>query len=87
MTKRDSTGVTPFNLVHGHDAILHVEVRYRSNRVIKQYVMTEDSYAEIMHLETEALEENRLRVFLRLQCCTHLRTPPSLMSFFSNYLD
>ncbi|XP_048492421.1 uncharacterized protein LOC125493274 [Beta vulgaris subsp. vulgaris] len=50
-SKREATGVTPFNLVYGHTPVIPVEVNVRSSRVAQQMGLSRDDYSEAMTIE------------------------------------
>ncbi|XP_050222200.1 uncharacterized protein LOC126672295 [Mercurialis annua] len=60
-SRRNATGVSPFMLTYGHDAVLPMEVVVRSLRVAKQNHLTSEDYNETMMMELENLEEGRLQ--------------------------
>ncbi|XP_050217264.1 uncharacterized protein LOC126668088 [Mercurialis annua] len=60
-SRRNATGVSPFMLTYGHDAMLPIEVVVRSLRVAKQNHLTPEDYNETMMMELENLEEGRLQ--------------------------
>ncbi|XP_055961838.1 uncharacterized protein LOC126681523 [Mercurialis annua] len=60
-SRRNATGVSPFMLTYGHDAVLPMEVVVRSLRVAKQNHLTPEDYNETMMMELENLEEGRLQ--------------------------
>ncbi|KAI4340696.1 hypothetical protein MLD38_025506 [Melastoma candidum] len=57
VTRRESTGETPFALVYGHDAVLPIEMRYKSLGVSQPCLQD-----EAMHVALEELERKRLEV-------------------------
>ncbi|XP_050227807.1 uncharacterized protein LOC126677299 [Mercurialis annua] len=61
ISRRNATGVSPFMLTYGHDAMLPMEVVMRSLRVAKQNHLTPEDYNETMMMELENLEEGRLQ--------------------------
>ncbi|XP_050207365.1 uncharacterized protein LOC126656791 [Mercurialis annua] len=60
-SRRNATGVSPFMLTYGHDAVLPIKVVVRSLRVSKQNHLTPEDYNETMMMELENLEEGRLQ--------------------------
>ncbi|XP_050211546.2 uncharacterized protein LOC126661726 [Mercurialis annua] len=60
-SRRNATGVSPFMLTYGHDAVLPMEVVVRLLRVAKQNHLTPEDYNETMMMELENLEEGRLQ--------------------------
>ncbi|XP_059635488.1 uncharacterized protein LOC132277663 [Cornus florida] len=59
-SKRSSTGVTPYMLTYGHDAVLPMEMTIRSARVAFQDKLTPADYNHAMLVELEDLDEVRL---------------------------
>ncbi|XP_059668842.1 uncharacterized protein LOC132313924 [Cornus florida] len=59
-SKRSSTGVTPYMLTYGHDAILPMEMTIRSARVAFQNRLTPAYYNHAMLAKLEDLDEVRL---------------------------
>ncbi|XP_059663476.1 uncharacterized protein LOC132309146 [Cornus florida] len=66
-SQRSSTGVTPFMLTYGHDAVLPMEVTVRSMRFAMQNNLTPAEYNESMLVELEDLDEVRLRALDHIQ--------------------
>ncbi|KAI4380351.1 hypothetical protein MLD38_006550 [Melastoma candidum] len=62
VTKRESTEETPFALVYGHDAVLPIEMRYKSLRVSQPCLQD-----EAMHIALEELERKRLEVVDKIE--------------------
>ena len=62
-SKRDSTGVSPYSLTYGHDAVLLMEVVVHSLRVSRQNDLNPQEYSEVMIMELKALDGKRLQVF------------------------
>ena len=54
--KRDSTGVSPYSLTYGHDAVLPMEVVVPSLRVSRQNGLNSQEYSEVMMIKLEALD-------------------------------
>ncbi|XP_073061983.1 uncharacterized protein [Primulina eburnea] len=65
-SKRTATGVSPFSLTFGHDAVLPLEIMVPSMRVAKQNELSLEHYNEAMIMELEELDE------LRIQECNAL---------------
>ncbi|XP_058185662.1 uncharacterized protein LOC131302886 [Rhododendron vialii] len=57
-SQRESTRVTPFELVYGHAAVLPVEINVQSLRVARHYD-PDLQYEEAMFLDIDGLEEKR----------------------------
>ena len=57
---RSSTGVTPYALVYGHDAVLPVEINVKSLRVRCQYQLDLGQYHQSMCLELESIDKARI---------------------------
>ena len=57
---RSSTGVTPYALVYGHDAVLPVEINAKSLRVKCQDQLDLGQYHQSMCLELESIDEARI---------------------------
>ncbi|XP_059649915.1 uncharacterized protein LOC132295623 [Cornus florida] len=66
-SQRSSTGVTPFMLTYGHDAVLPMEVTVRSMRFALQNNLTPAEYNESILVELEDLNEVRLRALDHIQ--------------------
>ncbi|XP_059671013.1 uncharacterized protein LOC132316553 [Cornus florida] len=66
-SQRLSTGVTPFMLTYGHDAVLPMEMTVRSMRFALQNNLTPAEYNESMLVELEDLDEVRLRALDHIQ--------------------
>jgi hypothetical protein len=56
-SKKLSINTTPFSLVYGHDAILHVEVTVQSLRVARQNQLSHTDYEDAMMAEMDDLDE------------------------------
>ncbi|XP_050214260.1 uncharacterized protein LOC126665485 [Mercurialis annua] len=50
-SRRIATGVSPFMLTYGHDAVLPMEVVVKTLRVAKQNHLTPEEYSETMMIE------------------------------------
>ena len=62
ISKRDSTGVSPYSLTYGQDAVLLMEVVVPSLRVSRNNGLNPQEYKEAMIMELEALDGKRLQV-------------------------
>ena len=49
-SKRNSIGLTPYELVYGHDAVLSIEVTVRSNRLVRHLNIPMDEYVKAMSI-------------------------------------
>ncbi|XP_059671063.1 uncharacterized protein LOC132316604 [Cornus florida] len=56
-SKRSSTGVIPYMLTYGHDAVLPMEMTIRSTRVVFQNRLTPADYNHAMLAKLEDLDE------------------------------
>ena len=59
-SKRTATGITPYALTYGHDAVLPMETNIRSARVAFQNGLDYGDYNQAMYMELEDLDELRL---------------------------
>ncbi|KAI5332367.1 hypothetical protein L3X38_022496 [Prunus dulcis] len=55
-SKREATGMTPYALTYGHDAILPMEIAVQSLRIAHQHKLTGEDYSQAMLLELEELD-------------------------------
>ncbi|XP_075499295.1 uncharacterized protein LOC142537685 [Primulina tabacum] len=62
-SKRSATGLNPFTLTYGHDAVLPMEVVVPSLRVMKQNELEPELYMEAMIMELEDLDQLRMQTF------------------------
>ena len=58
-SKRDSTWVSPYSLIYGHDVVLPMEVVVPSLRVSKHNGLNPQEYSEAMMMELKALDGKR----------------------------
>ncbi|KAI5338070.1 hypothetical protein L3X38_017341 [Prunus dulcis] len=47
-SKREATGMTPYALTYGHDAILPMEIAVQSLRIDHQHSLIEEDYSQAM---------------------------------------
>ena len=62
-SKRDSTGVSPYSLTYGQDAILPMEVVVPSLRASRQNHLNPQEYSEAMMMELKVLDRKRIQAF------------------------
>ncbi|XP_020099535.1 uncharacterized protein LOC109717980 [Ananas comosus] len=62
-----STGMTPFQLVYGHEAVIPAEIMVPSLRVEKQNELSANEYNTLMNEEMEEIHETRLMALNHLQ--------------------
>ncbi|XP_075515591.1 uncharacterized protein LOC142550238 [Primulina tabacum] len=62
-SKRTATGVSPFSLTFGHDAVLPLEIMVPSMRVAKQNELSREHYNEAMIMVLEELDELRIQAY------------------------
>ncbi|XP_073051301.1 uncharacterized protein [Primulina eburnea] len=62
-SKRTATGVSPFSLTFGHDAVLPLEIMVPSMRVARQNELSLEHYNEEMIMELEELDELRIQAY------------------------
>jgi hypothetical protein len=55
-----ATKATPFELVHGQEAMLHVEVNLQMLRVVAQGGLSVEDYGNLMMDRVDEASENRL---------------------------
>ncbi|KAI5328220.1 hypothetical protein L3X38_027617 [Prunus dulcis] len=55
-SKREATGMTPYALTYGHDAILPMEIAVQFFRIAHQHGLTGEDYSQAMLLELEELD-------------------------------
>ncbi|XP_008229042.1 PREDICTED: uncharacterized protein LOC103328431 [Prunus mume] len=64
--KRDATGMTPYALTYGHDAILPMEIVVQSLRIAQQHNLIREDYSQAMLLELEGLDTSRIDTLNKL---------------------
>ncbi|CAL2256868.1 unnamed protein product [Prunus armeniaca] len=65
-SKRETTGMTPYALTYGHDAILPMEIAVQSLRITHQHNLTGEDYSQAMLLELEGLDTSRIDTLNKL---------------------
>ncbi|CAL9012725.1 unnamed protein product [Prunus brigantina] len=65
-SKREATGMTPYALTYGHDAILPMEIAVQSLRIAHQNDMVGEDYSQAMLLELEGLDASRIDTLNKL---------------------
>ncbi|XP_034197664.1 uncharacterized protein K02A2.6-like [Prunus dulcis] len=65
-SKREATGMTPYALTYGHDAILPMEIAVQSLRIAHQHGLTGEDYSQAMLLELEELDASRIDTLNKL---------------------
>ena len=65
MTVRTSTGVTPYSLVYGCEAVQPVEVEIQSLRVLLETKIPEYQWVESILSQLTLLDEKRLKAICR----------------------
>ncbi|KAI5312726.1 hypothetical protein L3X38_041900 [Prunus dulcis] len=65
-SKREATGMTPYALTYGHDAIMLIEIAVQSLRIAQQHHMTRKDYFQAMLLELEGLDASRIDTLNKL---------------------
>ena len=66
-TTRTPTGMTPYSLVYGGEAVLPLEIQIASLRVAIHEKLTEDEAAKLRLSELDNLEEKRLQALQNLE--------------------
>ncbi|CAL2257650.1 unnamed protein product [Prunus armeniaca] len=66
-SKREATGMTPYALTYGHDAILPMEIVVQSLRIAHQHNLVGENYSQAMLLELEGLDASRIDTLNKLQ--------------------
>ena len=62
-SKRSSTGVCPFSLTYGQDAVLPLEVVVHSLRVSRKNDLTPQEHNKAMMVELESADDRRMQAF------------------------
>ncbi|CAL9000002.1 unnamed protein product, partial [Prunus brigantina] len=65
-SKREATGMTPYALTYGHDAILPMEIAVQSLRIAHQHDLVGEDYSQAMLLELEGLDTSRFDTLNKL---------------------
>ncbi|XP_034201076.1 uncharacterized protein LOC117615986 [Prunus dulcis] len=65
-SKREATGMAPYALTYGHDAILPMEIAVQSLRIGQQHNLTGEDYSQAMLLELEGLDASRINTLNKL---------------------
>ncbi|CAL9021994.1 unnamed protein product [Prunus brigantina] len=65
-SKREATGMTPYALTYGHDAILPMEIAVHSLRIAHQHDLVGENYSQAMLLELEGLDASRIDTLNKL---------------------
>ncbi|CAL2232523.1 unnamed protein product [Prunus armeniaca] len=65
-SKREATGMTPYALTYGHDAILPMEIAVQSLRIAHQHDLVGEDYSQAMLLELEGLDAARIDTLNKL---------------------
>ncbi|CAL2229815.1 unnamed protein product [Prunus armeniaca] len=64
--KREATGMTPYALTYGHDAILPMEIVVQSLRIAHQHNLVRENYSQAMLLELEGLDASKIDTLNKL---------------------
>ncbi|CAL2256302.1 unnamed protein product [Prunus armeniaca] len=65
-SKREATGMTPYALTRGHDAILLMEIVVQSLKIAHQHNLVGENYSQAMLLELEGLDASRIDTLNKL---------------------
>ncbi|CAL8988514.1 unnamed protein product [Prunus brigantina] len=65
-SKREATGMTPYALTYGHDAILPMEIAVQSLRIAYQHDLVGEDYSQAMLLELEGLDASGIDTLNKL---------------------
>lgn len=66
-SKREATGVTPFNLVYGHTPVIPAELNVKSSRVAQQMGLSGDDYSQAMNIEIMDASEAKEEALAKMQ--------------------
>ncbi|XP_034229362.1 uncharacterized protein LOC117638340 [Prunus dulcis] len=66
ISKREATGMTPYALTYGHDAILPMEIAVQSIRIAQQHNLVGEDYSQAMLLELEGMDASRIDTLNKL---------------------
>lgn len=58
---RTSTGATPYSLVYGMEAVLPIEVKISSFKVLAEAKIPESAWAQVRHDQLNLIDEKRLQ--------------------------
>ncbi|CAL8119076.1 unnamed protein product [Prunus armeniaca] len=58
-SRSEATGMTPYALTYGHDAILPIEIAVQSLRIAHQHNLVGKDFSQAMLLELEGLDATR----------------------------
>ncbi|CAL8992217.1 unnamed protein product [Prunus brigantina] len=61
-----STGMTPYALTYGHDAVLPMEIAVQSLRIAHQHKLVGEEYSQAMLMELEGLDASRIDTLNKL---------------------
>ena len=67
ISKHGATQVTPYELVYGEEAVLHVEVNLQALRVARQNDLLAVDYNNLMMDRIDDVPEKRLRALLEIE--------------------
>jgi hypothetical protein len=65
--KHGATKVTPFELVYGQDAVLHVEVNMQTCQIIEQGTLSVEKYSEAMISKLDEVPEIQFKVLHEIE--------------------
>ncbi|KAI5320976.1 hypothetical protein L3X38_040684 [Prunus dulcis] len=65
-SKREATGMTPYAMTYGHDAILTMEIAVQSLRITHQHNLVREDYSQAMLLELKGLDTSRIDTLNKL---------------------